>query len=330
MKGMLKMLLVVGMLAASIAPMVSASSKLDVCFAGSQKMFTEVEAAFEEEHGDVLQVHAFKRIMAEMAAGTIKADLVWGGEHIMYLQMHDQGWLHQYSSPQASSLKPEYQLGEGYFTPANVMYVIMIYNKQLVEIEDAPATWDDLLDPRWKDWIALTDAIQAPPALVGISGLLQVHDYDWSFFETLNENGLLLTASFSEIDDRVAAGEALVGVMPHAGVINQIKAASKKGVESPLAIVWPTQGAIPLIRPIAIVEKEDRSPELTLLAEEFVDFVLSTKGQKIANKYGMITVRNDIPLPSGVPAEFTTISLDQDWIYQHQEEVRREFEKIFY
>ena len=326
----LVLLLAVGLLAVFAAPGIGKAQKLSLYFSGPQKMIQEIEAAFEQRHGDVLQVYGFKRILAEMAAGKIKADLVWGGEQIMYMQMREHNWLWQYSSPQIASIKPMYRLGEGYFTPVNVMYVVLVYNKRLVQPEGVPATWDDLLDPHWKDRIAFTDATQAPPALVATCGLLQIHGYDWSFFKQLKESGLLLTTSFSEVGDRVAAGEALVGIMPHAGALSQIKAAKKKGVESPLALVWPTQGAIPLIRPIAIIKKQDRSEELTRLAEEFVDFVLSPQAQKIANKYGMITVRADVSLPPGVPAKFNAVQLDWEWIYQHQGKVRNEFERIFH
>ena len=330
MRKVLGMVLVVGLLGVFSLPGISKTPKLSLYFSGSQKMIQEIEAAFEKEHGDVLQVYGFKRILAEMAAGQIKADLVWGGEQIMYMQMRDHGWLYQYSSPQTSSFNPEFRLGKGYFTPANVMEVVLVYNKRLVNPQDAPATWDDLLDPRWKGRIAFTDITQAPPALVATCGLLQLHAYDWSFFDALKKNGLLLTASFSEVGDRVTAGEALVGIMPHAGALNQINAARKKGAESPLAIVWPTQGAIPLIRPIAIINKENRSDEQTRLAEEFVDFVLSPEAQKIANKYGMITVRSDVALPQHVPAKRITVQLDWGWIYQHQKEIREQFEQIFH
>lgn len=329
MRKVLALLLAAGLLAVFAVSGISGTPKLTLYFSGPQKMIQEIEAAFEGEHGDVLQVYGFKRILAEMAAGEIKADLVWGGEQIMYMQMRDHGWLHRYNPP-LEFIRPEYRLGEGYFTPVNVMYVVLVYNKRLVQPEEAPATWDDLLNPYWKDRIAFTDATQAPPALVATCGLLQIHDYDWSFFEGLKKNGLLLTTSFSEVGDRVAAGEALVGIMPHAGALSQIKAARKKGVESPLALVWPRQGVIPLIRPIAIVEKQNRPEDLTRLAEEFVAFVLSPKAQRIANKYGMLTVRKDVPRPPEVPAELAAVRLDWDWIYQHQDEVRGEFERIFH
>lgn len=330
MRKVLGFLLMLGLLGALTLPGIGKTPKLALYFSGSQKMIQEIEAAFEKQHGDVLQVYGFKRILAEMAAGKIKADLVWGGEQIMYMQMRDHDWLYRYRSPQTESFSQEYRLGGGYFTPANVMDVVLVYNKRLVSPEDAPTTWDDLLNPRWKGRIAFTDATQAPPALVATCGLLQIHDYDWSLFDALKKNGLLLTASFSEVGDRVTAGEALVGIMPHAGALNQINAAKKKGVESPLAIIWPTQGVIPLIRPIAIIDKQNRSEEQTRLTEEFVDFVLSPEAQKIANKYGMITVRRDVGLPQHVPAKPTMLQLDWDWIYQYQSEIRGQFEQIFH
>jgi iron(III) transport system substrate-binding protein len=323
-------ILTMGLVASLTIPGLSANLKLALYFSGPQKMVEEIEAGFEEEHGDVIDVYGFKRILAEMATGEIQADLVWGGEQIMYMQMRDKGWLHQYISPQISYLNPSYQLGNGYFTPANLMYVVIVYNNRLVAEENAPSTWDDLLSPYWSGRIAFTDVTQAPPALVTTSGLLQLHSYDWSFVEDLQANGVLLTTSQSEVGDRVATGEALVGIMPHAGALSQIKQAKQKQVESPLEVVWPTQGTIPLIRPIAIIAKQDRAPELTGLAKEFVDYVLSPTAQQIGNKYGMITVRADVSLPSDIPEALDIIDLDWDWIYEHEDELKQRFEDIFY
>ncbi len=325
-----KTLLAIGFVVFLAIPGLGADSKLAVYFSGPQKMIEEVERAFEEQRGDVIEVYGFKRILAEMAAGEIQADLIWGGEQIMYMQMRDKGWLHQYSSSQLSYLDPSYQLGDGYFTPVNVMHVVLVYNNRLIAKENAPVSWDDLLSPQGSGRIAFADATQAPPALVATCGLLQLHGYDWSVMENLKANGTLLTTSFSEVGDRVATGEALVGIMPHAGAMNQINAAKKKGVVSPLTLVWPTQGTIPLIRPIAITDKTDRPEELTSLAEEFVDYTLSTAAQEIGNKYGMIAVRSDVDLPPEVPATFNTMSLDWNWIYEHEDAVREKFEDIFY
>jgi ABC-type Fe3+ transport system substrate-binding protein len=118
--------------------------------------------------------------------------------------------------------------------------------------------------------------------------------------------------------------------MPHAGALTQIKQAKQKQVESPLEVVWPTQGTIPLIRPIAIIAKQDRAPELTGLAKEFVDYVLSPAAQQIGNKYGMITVRADVSLPSDIPEALDIIDLDWDWIYEHEDELKQRFEDIFH
>lgn len=293
----------------------------------------ELESAFEAKYGDVLDVVGgawCRRLRAEMEAGDIKADVIYGADISLAIMLKDEGWLMPYRSPEVEALKPEYKTEEEYFTQADGLYAVIAYNKKLVKPTDVPTKWDDLTDPKWKGKVVIPDATLCATMFAITAGLVQLHGFDWDFFRKLKENEAMLVAKGIDVTVKVASGEALVGIAPTAGVLMLIKRAQKRGVESPLAMSWPLDGTINVPRPIAIIKDEARSEESTELAKKFVDFVLSIEGQKIATKYGFITVRGDLPLPQGVPAEITSMEVDWEWAHRHEERLRSMFESIFY
>ncbi|HQO21216.1 MAG TPA: extracellular solute-binding protein [Acidobacteriota bacterium] len=293
----------------------------------------ELEATFEVEHGDVLTVVSgawCRRVRAEMEAGDIKADVLHGADFSIYLMLRDAGQLLPYSSPELGAFLPEFRMEAEQFTLANGRYAVIMYNKRLISDEDAPSTRDDLLDPRWKGRVVIGDPLLCSAAFAIASSLVQFDGFDWKFVRGLRDNEVMLADTAAKVAEVVASGEALLGIGVLDAPLRMIKNAQKQGVESPLAIVWPEDGATAMPRPVAIVQDVNRSEESTAVAKEFVDFILSAQGQKIAAKYGFIPVRADVPTPPGVSTEFKTITPDWEWINQYDQALRDKWESVIY
>jgi len=293
----------------------------------------ELEAAFEAEHGDVLTVVSgpwCRRVRAELEAGGVQADVLYGADLSIYLLLRDANQLLPYSSPEVAALKPEYRIGEGQFTLANGRYAVIVYNKNRIAPSAAPKSFRDLLDPKWKGKVVIGDPLLGSTAFAIVCGLVQLNGFDWDFVRALRENGVMLAGTVGKVAEMVASGEALVGISVHNAALQMIRRAQRQGVESPLAIVWPEEGAIAVPRPIAIVQDVNRSEASTALAKAFVDFVLSARGQQSAAKYGFIPVRADVPAPKEIPAEFTTMTPDWEWINRHAQTLRDKWESVMY
>jgi iron(III) transport system substrate-binding protein len=293
----------------------------------------EMEQVFEAERGDVLTMVSgpwCRKVRAEMEAGDIKADVLYGADPSIYMLLRDANQLLSYASPALATIKPKYRTQNDYFTLANGRYAIIVYNKGRIEPTDVPLARDDLLDPQWRRRVVIGDPSLCSASFAIVCGLVQFQGFDWDFLKALRENEIMLAEHVGKVAEEVASGEALVGITVHDAPLRMMKKAKKQGVESPLAIVWPKDGAIAVSRPIAIVQDANRSPESTALAKEFLDFVLSVQGQKIAVKYGFIPVRADVPTPEGIPAKFTSITPDWEWVYRHDQALRDKWERVIY
>jgi len=322
-------LLGLSVLAWGIQGIADSSAKITV-YMSPIPLAQELEAAFEAEHGDVLTVVSgpwCRRVRAEMEAGDIRADVLYGADPSIYLLLRDAGQLLPYSSPEAAAVKPGFRT-EGPFALANGRYAVIVYNTRFVPAEEAPKGWDDLLDPKWRGRVVIGDPLLCSAAFAIVCGLVQSHGFDWDYIRALRENEVMLAATAGKVAEVVASGEAWAGICVHDAALRMINRARKRGLEPVLGIVWPEEGAIPIPRPVAIVRDEERPEEDTALAKAFLDFVLSPEGQRIAAKYGFIPVRADVPAPEGIPEEIRATALDWDWISRHDRILRDKWRAV--
>jgi iron(III) transport system substrate-binding protein len=309
------------------------NDKITLYISGPKEMIDALEKQFETKRGDVLNVFATgcgplkQKVWTEMLAGGIQADLIWGAEPMLYYALQQKGVLQQYRSPQAQNLQKKYNYGNGYFTPANARYGVIVYNTVKTPAAEAPRGWWDLTGKRWDKRLAMADAAQSAMALALAVGLYDISGGNWNLVKAYNANHLILTKTNEEAIAKVESGEAWAAVAPHDGVMRLAKKAKKRGVQSPLRIVWPDEGAISVQRPIAIIKKR-RSAPLDRLAQEFVDFSLSGPAQQIAARFAFISVCNALPLPEGLPERIQTATLDWEIIAKQETQFMDGFTQI--
>lgn len=98
-------------------------------------------------------------------------DLVVGS--VDYLTNFPEGYLEQYYRPLPERFPIRPELAEagfadpkGYFHPFVIMPFAIFYNDELLEQEELPRTWEDLLDSRWQDKICMPDRYHMAPKMI--------------------------------------------------------------------------------------------------------------------------------------------------------------------
>lgn len=292
-----------------------------------------LEEVFEAEHGDVIDIVGgpwCRKLKSEQEAGEIQADVIFGAEPIFFRELADTGALLAYTSPEVTSSLPAYQWDNGFYFAADLRYIGIVYNTNLVDAAELPATYTGINDAKWEQFTAIPDATQCSSAFAILAALAQP-DLDMSFFENAKTNGTLLSDRAGKLPEMVASGEAAVGVGPHDPVVRLQNKAKKEGVESPVNIAWSEEGTFVIPRPIAIIADENRADSTTEIAQMFVDFVLSAKGQNIIiKKGGFMPVRAGIEGPALIPADLELLQIDWDWSYENSEQLKSEFQTIMF
>jgi iron(III) transport system substrate-binding protein len=99
------------------------------------------------------------RIETEKASP--KADIFIGGSSEFHDPLGKEGLLEQYNSPNAKDIDTKFKDANGYWVGWYTgIFGFISNNSRLSEVPGKPATWDDLLDQKWKGKLILPDPVK--------------------------------------------------------------------------------------------------------------------------------------------------------------------------
>lgn len=206
-----------------------------------------------------------KRIEAESAKPL--GDVVWGagfGTMAAFKQNFEP-----YDSPEVKNI-PEQFLGPDHLwtgTNAHVM-VIMVNDKQLKGAE-APKTWSDLFDPKWKGKLIVGDPATSGSTYDQMYGIYKLFGQDG--FNKLVANADISKSS-GQIYKSVANGEYAVGITMEYAAYAYIAGGQKE-----IRIVYPTEGAFVAPEAVAVIKNPKNG---AAAAHKLYDVLLSKEVQE--------------------------------------------------
>lgn len=254
------------------------------------------------------------KVLTEARAGASVADVIETEGLTAYLMMK-KGLYAKYLSPESSSFPAGAKDPEGYWTSVFSNLKIIAYNTKMVSPKDAPRSWEDLLEPKWKGKM-----------------LMASNNYEW-FGNVLKimgeEKGMALMRKLSSQDLRlreggtltaslVVAGEGPISIASNSDRIEEMK--TKRGAP----VDWV--GVDPVIsrqHPIALARGAPRPNAAKL----YIDYVLSREGQEIARSTLQLPDRADVKPPfsiKGFKLHYADLSLADRY-----EEITKKFDTMF-
>ncbi|MGE5816797.1 MAG: ABC transporter substrate-binding protein [Deltaproteobacteria bacterium] len=288
-----------------------------------QELATQFADAFMKKRPDI-KVEIYRagstevgaKLAAEREVGGIRADLLWLADAPVYYDLRQRGELLGYVSPEAKSIPAELKDPKGFFTAGRLINMIIAVNTQVTPLKDAPKSWKDF--PELGKKAAMGNPLYSGSNFVTVAAFVK-KDGNWSWFERARAKGVAIVRGNSDAADALAGKEFGIAMTLDYIVAGLIK----KG--APLAIVWPTDGAISVPSPIAII-KGTKNPTGS---KAFVDFVLSKEGQEFLVKQEVIPVRADVAPPKGQPSakQIKFMPIPYEWAAQNAADIREQFEK---
>ena len=110
------------------------------------KKYPFIKGTYYRAGGDPL----LQRILTEARGGKHLFDVVTAlGTQIIMLK--DKGLLAPHRSVHQTAYAKGFYDPEGYWTDTYDLYVTIAYNTKMVPKSAVPKSWEDLLDPRWRD-----------------------------------------------------------------------------------------------------------------------------------------------------------------------------------
>ncbi len=287
-----------------------------------------IKRGFEAKYPDITMDYYFAgtgrvitKIATEHQAGQVAADVIWVGDPADYISFKKEGILAKYSSPEAKNIDAKFIDPDGYYTGARMMNMGIGYNSALVEPENAPQSWNDLLDPKWEGQIVMTDPSSAGTTKYFVAALLANPEYGEEYFKKLRANGCELESGTTATHNQVAASAYHVGIMLDY-VSHNLMAQG-----SPIGFTYLKKDLISIFSPIGLVKGSPNNENGKLL----YDFILSKEGQEILIANNLLSVRNDIK-QEGVDVEGiakSAMDVDLQSLANNSDKILNTFDNIF-
>jgi iron(III) transport system substrate-binding protein len=229
---------------------------------------------------------AYQRITQELKASAVQCDVLSSTDVGHYVELKAKGVFEKYI-PENSSRVHDIYKGydpDGHYFVTSAGLIGIGYNTAKVKEADAPKNWTDLLDPKWKNNIALGHP--GFSGYVGTWALTLRNQYGWDFFEKLAKNNPRVGRSINDTVTMLNAGEsAIAGSGPAGTLLDSLQ----KG--NPLALNYPTDGSVLIIAPSAVM-KGAKHPNAARL---FMEFLLSEKASQIWVEHFNESMRPEVP-----------------------------------
>jgi iron(III) transport system substrate-binding protein len=185
----------------------------------------------------------FQRIGQEYASNIHAVDAVNSSDASQFIYWKQHGMLAAHVPEDVAKFYPADQKDpDGMFASFRLGLSIIAYNTKMVKSDEAPKSYADILQPKWKGKI-----VKAHP---GYSGTIMtatyelVHKLGWEFFEKLAKQNVLQVQSASVPPKKLALGER--AVMADGNEYNIFQIMAKNG---PVAPVYPTEGTPQIVGP---------------------------------------------------------------------------------
>lgn len=316
------------LLVALVASTAFGAGKVMLYSSMQEDQLVAIKKGFEAKYPDIVLDYYFAgtgrvitKIATEHQAGQVAADVIWVGDPSDYLSFKKEGILEKYSSPEAAAIDAKFIDPDGYYTGARMMNMGIGYNSALVEPENAPKSWNELLDPKWEGQIVMTDPSSAGTTKYFVAALLASPEYGEEYFKKLKANGCELESGTTATHNQVAASAYQVGVMLDY-VSHNLMAQG-----SPIGFTYIPKDLISIFSPIGLVKGSPNNENGKLL----YDFILSKAGQEILVANNLLSVRNDVEMPgvdvAGIAKSAMTVDLEA--LAANSDNILARFDAIF-
>jgi iron(III) transport system substrate-binding protein len=289
----------------------------------------KVAKAFEAKYPGI-SVHTertgaervFQRIGQEYSSNIHAVDVVNSSDAAHFIKWKGDGILLPYVPEDVAKYPAEHRDVDGQFASFRVWLSIIAYNTNLVKAEDAPKSFADLLDPKWKGKI-----VKAHP---GYSGTIMTATYQmqrdlgWTFFEQLAKQNIMQVQSSADPPKKLDLGERAVMADGNEYNIFQLKEAGR-----PVEPVYASEGSPLIIGPNGVF-KDAPHPNAAKL---FQSFCLSREAQQlIIDVGGLRSVHPDTKDKAGRKPlkDIKTMKDDAAAVEKQGDQIKARYTKIFH
>jgi iron(III) transport system substrate-binding protein len=210
----------------------------------------------------------FQRIGQEYGSSIYNADVVNSSDAAHYIVWKRDGWLAPYVPEDVAKHFGANADPDGLYATWRATLSPIAYNTKYVKPEQAPKSFADLLDPKWKGMI-----VKGHPGYSGtiLTATFEIsRDLGWDYLQKLGAQKIMQVQSSTEPPKKLAVGER-----PIMADGNEYNLFTLKESGKPIEIVYPTEGTPLITSPSAVMAKAPH-PNAARLFQSFL-FTVETQ-----------------------------------------------------
>ncbi len=312
------------------------SGEITVYTALEDEQVSDYLAKFNETYPDIT-VNVVRESTGIITAKLIaekdnpQADLVWGTAASSMMVLDDMGALEPYEPEGCDRILPQFKSDKEVPTWVGIdawETAFVVNTEELKKLGMEPEeikSYEDLLDPRLKGQIVMSNPNSSGTGFLTVSAILQLKGKDseagWDYLDQLHENIAQYVHSGSKPAKMAASGECAVGIsFGYAGISQRDKGA-------PVEVIFPEEGSGWDLEANALMKKEEINPA----AHTFLDWAISDEAMDLYRvNYPIVTVEN-----TGTYEGYDSNPLDQlidndfSWAAENRENILNEWMKKY-
>lgn len=185
--------------------------------------------------------------MQDAQAGQTLADVVHTSDAGNFIVFKEKKLLEPFRPEGVDKFDKTYVDTDNQFVVWRIPISVIAYNTKAVSEADAPKSWKDLADPKWKGKLVHSHPGYSGGASTTMAALSKL--LGWDYYSALVKNDPMVVQSILDTTKTIASGERAVAAH---GMDYNLLAAVAKG--NPIKVVFPEEGVIAISAPSGVVK----------------------------------------------------------------------------
>ena len=213
-----------------------------------------------------------QRIVAEANAGKHLVDVIKPSTDLLPILL-ERNLIGKYDTP-LRAIYPAHAKSP-FYTNMNYAFRVFAFNPRKVNAKDAPKSWEDLLQPKWKNEILFDESsLEEVMAMLAAWGKERTVNY----LNKLTQQNLMIRVGRDTTTQMMMAGEGNLAVTTYAYNNEGLRAANAP-------VDWVAEDLIPaLIYPLTLARNAPHPHAAAL----FYDYLISEEGQRLIAREGRV------------------------------------------
>jgi iron(III) transport system substrate-binding protein len=286
----------------------------------------KVANAFQQKYGITVELfrsggtQVLRRFMMEHDARQVIADVLVSSDPSAVLDLTAKGMFVPFKPNGFDKVPEPFRDPDGHYVAQRISLIAIYGRTDLIPAAEMPKTWDDLLNPKFKGKMVMTNPSFTSLQLGVVAMMSKARG--WDYFERLNKNDIVVVQGNEQALNLVKTGERPIAAGADSQYANEARMAGHK-----IQSFFPPEGTFAIPATTSVV-KGSRNPNAAKLLAEYT---LSLEAERLWPESGIYAARVDVEPPEGSPkiGDIKVIPMDFGYIQSVTPAVKRKFSEIF-